>query len=302
MERKRESDLEPVHVQSLLSSSEDEEVVEATPLRGRNFQGETHWAATCGFFLCCPLIFPCSFLTVEQNTEVITLHCGKLSGIYQTPGCFFLNPCGVEKVIISKAKISIDLPNTKVIDLNGNPLIVSGVVVYFWSDTRRAALDIAAREQFVSNQAQAVLKLIVSQYPYEHLEDKSDSESESHDEEYHEGKPCLKTDTQAITNHLVKTLQHRVDITGAKVDSFRFNEISYAPEIAQGMLKKQQAEAIVQSRSTLVRGAVSIATTTMAKLAKRNVKMDHTEQTRLVSNLLTVVCADEKVHPMIQLG
>lgn len=123
------------------------------------------------------------------------------------------------------------------------------------------------RELFVSNQASAVLKNIVSQYPYERLEDKSDSDEESHED--HE-KPCLKTDTQvllllctllmllqAITDHLVRTLQRRVEIAGAKVDSFRFNEISYAPEIAQGMLKKQQAEAIVQSRSTLVRGTPS---------------------------------------------
>jgi len=216
------------------------------------------------------------------------------------PVVFFVNPCGVEKITVSKAKISIDLPNTKVIDYNGNPLIVSGVVVYSWSDTKKAALDIVNRELFVSNQAQAVLKSIVSQYPYEHLEDKSsESDEESHEDH---NKPCLKTDTSVITNHLVHTLQARVSIAGAKVDTFRFNEISYAPEIAQGMLKKQQAEAIVQSRSTLVRGAVSIATSTMARLQKRNIKMDHTEQTRLVSNLLTVVCADEKVHPMIQLG
>lgn len=112
-------------------------------------------------------------------------------------------------------------------------------------------LFLTSREFFVANQASAVLKNIVSQYPYEHLEDKSDSEEESHEE--HE-KPCLKTDAQVITDHLVRTLQRRVEIAGAKVDSFRFNEISYAPEIAQGMLKKQQAEAIVQSRSTLVRG------------------------------------------------
>lgn len=116
----------------------------------------------------------------------------------------------MEKIVISKAKISIDLPNTKVceyqsnvpshtqvIDLNGNPLIVSGVVVYYWADTKKAALDVAARELFVSNQASAVLKNIVSQYPYEHLEDKSESDEESH-EEAHNEKPCLKTDTQVI--------------------------------------------------------------------------------------------------------
>eukprot|EP01127_Copromyxa_protea_P001422 TRINITY_DN1141_c0_g1_i1.p1 TRINITY_DN1141_c0_g1~~TRINITY_DN1141_c0_g1_i1.p1 ORF type:complete len:290 (-),score=50.55 TRINITY_DN1141_c0_g1_i1:57-926(-) len=277
-------------------SSDEESNVELS----RMDDGEVHWAATLSWLFCAVPSLLCSFTVVEQNTELVTLHCGRFSNVYKQPGCFFINPCGVEKIVVSKAKISIDLPNTKVIDFNGNPLIVSGVVVYYWADTKKAALDIASRECFVADQASAVMKSIVSQYPYEHLDDKSgseDSDSEAIDE-----RPCLKTEAKQITDRLVRNLQRRVKIAGAKVDSFRFNEISYAPEIAQGMLKKQQAEAVVQSRSTLVRGAVSIATSTMSRLSKRKIVMDHVEKTRLVSNLLTVVCADEKVHPMIQLG
>eukprot|EP01126_Amoeba_proteus_P056466 TRINITY_DN709_c0_g2_i4.p1 TRINITY_DN709_c0_g2~~TRINITY_DN709_c0_g2_i4.p1 ORF type:complete len:142 (+),score=16.71 TRINITY_DN709_c0_g2_i4:731-1156(+) len=141
------------------------------------------------------------------------------------------------------------------------------------------------------------MKSIVSQYPYEHLDDHS-SESDSDDH----SRPCLKTDAQHITDHLVRSLQRNVRLTGAKVESFRFNEISYAPEIAQGMLKKQQAGAIVQARNTLVEGAVKIASSTVTRLNKKGLQIDPQEQTRLVSNLLTVICADEKVHPMIQLG
>jgi len=270
-------------------------------------RADPHWYATCVFGFCCPLLFPCSFATVGQNTEVVTLHCGKYSNTYKDPGCFFINPVGLEKITISKAKLSIDLPNTKVIDFNGNPLIVSAVVVYQWVKIEKAALDMYDRENFVRNQASAVLRWIVSQYPYENLkedtmDDHDNTGSSSSSEEAGKSRPCLVIDSEMICDHMVRALQSRINIAGGKVHSFRLNEMSYASEIAQGMLKKQQAAAIVQSRSTLVRGAVGIATTAMTKLSKRNIKMNHTEQTRLVSNLLTVVCADEKVHPMIQVG
>lgn len=96
-------------------SDDDSAHDESAPFNSKyESNGSVHWAATSAWWLCCPLVVCCSWTTVEQNTELVTLHCGKFSEVYRTPGCFFLNPCGVEKIVISKAKISIDLPNTKV--------------------------------------------------------------------------------------------------------------------------------------------------------------------------------------------
>jgi len=252
--------------------------------------------------MCFPCLLPMSFSVVEQNTELVTLNMGALSNVYTEPGCTLLNPVWLEKLVVSKARVSRDLPETKVIDYNGNPIIVSGVVVYRWTDTARAVLDVFDGDQFVLGQATAALKTIVSQYPYEHLDDKADDDTDSSESENAETRPCLKTDSEVVTKHLIESLQSRVSIAGAKIETFRFNEISYAPEIASGMLKKQQAEAYVQSRNTLVRGAVSITSSAISSLTKRGIQMTHSEQTRLASNLLTVICADEKVHPMMQLG
>eukprot|EP01126_Amoeba_proteus_P056464 TRINITY_DN709_c0_g2_i1.p1 TRINITY_DN709_c0_g2~~TRINITY_DN709_c0_g2_i1.p1 ORF type:complete len:147 (+),score=5.00 TRINITY_DN709_c0_g2_i1:225-665(+) len=130
---------------TLDESSEDEKSIELHNSSGvsDSSPSSVHWLSSAVYFLCCPVLFPCSFLTVGQNTEVVTLHCGRYSGTYKDPGCFWINPVGVERIVISKAKNSVDLPNTKVIDFNGNPLIVSGVVVYSWDETRKTALDVA---------------------------------------------------------------------------------------------------------------------------------------------------------------
>jgi len=283
------------------SSASDEEM----PLINTEWKPRSEMSPPCIasalWCICLPFLLPGSFVVVEQNTEMVTLNCGVLSNVYTQPGCTLLNPVGLEKFVVSKARISRDLGETKVIDFNGNPIIVSGVVVYKWVDTARVVLDVQDGDTFVLGQATAVLKTIVSQYPYEHLDDKTDDEEDSESSSA-DTRPCLKTDSEVVTKHLIDSLQSRVAIAGARIENFRFNEISYAPEIAAGMLKKQQAEAYVQSRNTLVRGAVSITSGAISALTKRGIQMTSTEQTKLASNLLTVICADEKVQPMIQLG
>jgi len=249
--------------------------------------------------VCLPLTLCGGFFTVDQNTELVTLNYGKYTGVVQEPGLHWSNCWGRELIPISKAKMSIELAPTKIIDMNGSPLLVSGVVVYYYRDTRRAALDMLNRDVFVRDQASAVLKQIVGGFPYENLHVESDSEGDEADAPL---TPCLKDDAKVVNDELVAELQRRVIIAGAQIDSFRLNEISYAPEIAAGMLKKQQAEAVIASRHTLVEGAVKIAGAAISRLRKKNVTMDAEEQSRLISNLLVVCVADEQVHPMLQLG
>jgi len=173
---------------------------------------------------------------------------------------------------------------------------------FHFKDTKKAALDILDRQKFVADMAAAVLKQIVSHYPYENHDTDFDNDDNSGDEASEDDSPCLKQDTRVIGEHLVSELQKRVNVSGAKIDSFRFNEISYAPEIAASLLKKQQASAIIASRHTLVTGAVQIASTAVNKLERRGVAVDQADKARLISNLLTVVCADEHVQPVISLG
>eukprot|EP00339_Tiarina_fusa_P020505 CAMPEP_0117026498 /NCGR_PEP_ID=MMETSP0472-20121206/19474_1 /TAXON_ID=693140 ORGANISM="Tiarina fusus, Strain LIS" /NCGR_SAMPLE_ID=MMETSP0472 /ASSEMBLY_ACC=CAM_ASM_000603 /LENGTH=194 /DNA_ID=CAMNT_0004733519 /DNA_START=306 /DNA_END=890 /DNA_ORIENTATION=- len=184
---------------------------------------------------------------------------------------------------ISTKQQSIELPKTTVVDSNGNPLIISAVIVYRISNSRRALLDVENSRIFVKNQAEAALKQTLSRFPYES----------------NDGSPCLKTEAEQIGKHLCNLLQRKVLQAGAMVDSFQLKEISYAPEIASGMLKRQQAIAIIEARQTIVQGAVDIAADAVTKLAERGIELSDSDQAKLVTNLLTVVCSDNDAQPTV---
>jgi len=244
--------------------------------------------STCWGVICFPFCLCGSCFTVAEKQEVITLHYGKYTGVYKDPGCYFVNCVGRELITVTKAKISVDLPNTKVVDRNGNPLVVSGIVVYHLANIKKSNIDFKNTPEFVKNQSLATLKRISSRYPYE-VEEGSDA-------------LCLSRHGDQICEVAKSLLQKQVSIAGVGIDSIQFNEISYAPEIAQGMLKKQQAMAMIAARKTLVRGAVKIACNAVEKLEEIGIKMTPVNRTKIVSNLLTVTVAEEQVHPMLDLS
>jgi len=219
----------------------------------------------------------CSWYSVREQQEAVLLNYGRFTGIETEPGCHFKNCFGREIRHVSKQKISVNLPETKVVDANGNPIIVSAIVLYYFEDSKKCAIDIQNAPNFVFNQAQTALKTIVSQYPYE-SEDRNIK--------------CLKRESRQIAEALVSLLQEKVEIAGARIISFQFDELSYAPEIAHGMLKRQQAQALVLARTKIVEGAVLIAKEAITQLEEYGVSMEPSEQNKLVTNLLTLICSD----------
>jgi len=161
------------------------------------------------------------------------------------------------------------------------------VLTYQFVHPKKAVLDVENANQFVYTQAQAALKQIVSRYPYE-----SD----------HEGAHSLKGESVSIGAEMVAILQARVNISGTKIHSFAFNEISYAPEIASGMLKRQQAAATVAARKVIILGAVEIAQGAVEELQHRGLVLDDKAKVTLVTNLLTVICSDQEASPVVPLG
>jgi len=224
-----------------------------------------------------PFTFMCSWYSLKEQEEAVFLHYGKYSGVQTTPGCNYMNCWGREIKRVSKRKISIHLPETKVIDFNGNPIIVSAIVLYHIRDTLKSVIDIQNCHQFIRNQAQTVVKSVVSKYPYE-----STSSSQK----------CLKNESKEIQKCLVSTLQEVVEVAGANIISFQFDELSYAPEIAHGMLKRQQAHALIIARKKIVEGAVDIAKDAVQQLEGLGVKMENSEQAKLVTNVLTIICSE----------
>jgi hypothetical protein len=127
---------------------------------------------------------------------------------------------------------------------------------------------------------------VVSRYPYESQD---------------AGAHSLKTETAVVGKELVELLQLKADVAGVKIVSFDLNEIAYAPEIAANMLRRQQANALVAARRTIVDGAVLIATEAVAQLKRNQIEMDPAQQTHLVTNLLTVICSDKDAQPTVPL-
>jgi len=236
------------------------------------------------------ICFPCTICScyvIQERQAAVIMTYGKYSGTVAEPGIHFRNVWGRDLRKISTKVCSVDLPHTKVVDANGNPLLISGVLTYQYINPKKAVLDVENANQYVYTQAQAALKQIVSRYPYE-----------SHEEGGH----CLKSESAMIGDEMVAILQERVSIAGCKVHSFAFNEISYAPEIAAGMLKRQQAAATIAARKQIILGAVEIACGAVKELEARGIPMDPSAQSHLVTNLLTVICSDRDSQPTVALG
>jgi len=227
--------------------------------------------------LCFPWYGAKSCLCVEPNEEIVLLDFGKYNGTIKTPGCHFIGAIGREMWRVSTKVKSIMLPETKTIDRNGNPLIINGILAYRIKNSKRATLDVEYADAFLRTQGLAALKQIVSRYPYE-----GD----------HGSGPCLKTAADIIANEMVSILQERLNIAGIQLLTFTFNEISYAPEIAREMLKRQQANALLQARKVIVAGAVDIAQLAVKQMQLEGMVMDDKDKSRLASNLLTVICSD----------
>ena len=174
----------------------------------------------------------------------------------------------------------------QIIDKKGNPINISAMVNYRVKNIVRSSLEVNNVHAFVLNAATAILKTIASQYAYETPDET----------------PSLKTHSHQIGDEMVAALQERVDVAGIRIVDMLLNELSYAPEIAAAMLQRQQAEALVDARTLIVQGAVEIARNATEQLAATGIEMEPAEKSRLVSNLICVICGDSHVQPTVQMS
>jgi regulator of protease activity HflC (stomatin/prohibitin superfamily) len=191
------------------------------------------------------------------------------------------------------AKISLRAQNfnsdkLKVNDKRGNPVEIAAVIVWRVEDTARAAFDVDDYESYVHIQSEAAIRHIASLYAY----DRSD-----------EPEPTLRESADEVAAALKKELQERLEKTGVAVEEARLTHLAYAPEIAQAMLRRQQAEAVIAARQKIVHGAVSMVDMALRELAEKAVvKLDDERKASMVSNLLVVLCGEAEVTPVINTG
>jgi regulator of protease activity HflC (stomatin/prohibitin superfamily) len=176
----------------------------------------------------------------------------------------------------------------KVNDKRGNPIEIGAVVVWRVQDTAQAVFDVDNYENYVTTQSESALRHLASRYPYD-----GGNEDEI----------SLRSNVEDVSQALRAELDQRLAKAGVVVDETRLTHLAYAPEIAQAMLRRQQAEAVIAAREKIVHGAVSMVDMALRELAaKEVVHLDDERRAAMVSNLMVVLCGESEVHPVINAG
>jgi regulator of protease activity HflC (stomatin/prohibitin superfamily) len=176
----------------------------------------------------------------------------------------------------------------KVNDSRGNPIEIGAVVVWRVRDTAQAMFDVDEYEKFVTTQSESALRHLASQYAYDQGE---------------ESEITLRSNVDEVSLALRAELDERLKKAGVVVDEARLTHLAYAPEIAQAMLRRQQAEAVIAARSKIVHGAVSMVHMALQELAEKGVvQLDDERRAAMVSNLMVVLCGESEVHPVVNAG
>jgi len=226
-----------------------------------------------------------SFFTVQPMEEVLILFWGKLNEVKKKPGIYWYCFIGRSTIKVSTRTQTIEIKKTTVVDLNGNPIIVSGILTFQVVDTIKAAFAVQYVNTYLEKQALAVMKKVCSRYPYESKTGHS-----------------LQRESENVSKEMIAIVQRVADRAGVKIISYDLTDLQYAPEIAQGMLVRQQAQALLDARKVVVEGATSIVTGAVAALTSSGVKLTDSDSARLVSNLLTVLCSESKVTPTLSVS
>ncbi|MBB5808275.1 regulator of protease activity HflC (stomatin/prohibitin superfamily) [Saccharothrix ecbatanensis] len=225
--------------------------------------------------------------TVAPGESRVLQFAGRYTGTVRQDGLRWANPF-TTKVKVSTRIRNHETATMKVNDADGNPIEIAAVVVWQVEDTARAKFEVDDFVRFVAIQTETAVRHIATSYPYDNHEETGLSLRENADE---------------ITETLSVEIAARVQAAGVKVIESRLTHLAYAPEIAQAMLQRQQAGAVVAARSRIVEGAVGMVQLALAKLAEENVvELDEERKAAMVSNLLVVLCGDRSTQPVVNAG
>jgi regulator of protease activity HflC (stomatin/prohibitin superfamily) len=233
-----------------------------------------------------------SFLTaglfmVNPNEAKVLQLFGEYKGTAKLQGLRWANP------FLSKKKVSLRVRNfesshLKVNDIDGNPIEIAAVVVWKVFETAEAVFEVDDYEHYVKVQSEAALRNLATSYAYD-----------AHDD----AQVSLRGHTGAVADHLKREIHDRLVKAGVEVIEARLSHLAYAPEIAQAMLQRQQAGAIIAARQRIVEGAVGMVEMALDMLSKKSiVQLDEERKAAMVSNLLVVLCGDRNTQPVINTG
>jgi regulator of protease activity HflC (stomatin/prohibitin superfamily) len=249
-------------------------------------------AAQCLLLAAVSLILPMGYFTLQPNEAKVLILFGKYKGTIRSNGFHWTNPLQLVqprgKYTVSQRIRNFEIEKLKVNDKRGNPIEIAAVVVWRVVDTAHALFDVDHYEHYVKIQSDAALRHLANCYPYDHGE---------------EEEMTLRSGMDEVAQVLRAELQERLAKAGVQVDETRLTHLAYAPEIANAMLRRQQAEAIIAARRKIVHGAVSMVEMALEELKnKKVVDLDEDRKAAMVSNLLVVLCGEAEATPVINTG
>ncbi len=233
-----------------------------------------------------PFILRGLIAVIPGEARVIQIF-GHYTGTVRRTGLRWVNPFTTRRRVSVRIR-NHETPVLKVNDADGNPIEMAAVVVWYVSDTARAVFEVDDFTEFVAIQTETAVRHIANTYPYDARR---------------EGQLSLRDNAKEITEKLSQEIAVRVGAAGVKIIESRFTHLAYAPEVAQVMLRRQQAEAVVAARQRIVEGAVGMVHMALDKLAEQGVvELDEERKAAMVSNLLVVLCSDQATHPVVNTG
>ncbi len=226
---------------------------------------------------------------IYPNSSKVLLLFGAYKGSVKQNGFYWINPF-YKRIGISLRARNFESDKIKVNDKIGNPVLISVILVWKVSDTYKAAFEVDNYEDFVKIQTDAAVRKLAGTFPYDQFEDEN-------------AEITLSSDSEKVNDDLETEISERLDMAGLQVIEARIAYLAYAPEIAQAMLRRQQATATVAARHKIVEGAVGMVESALQIMSEKEIlKLDEEKKAAMVSNLLVVLCGESQVDPVVNTG
>lgn len=223
---------------------------------------------------------------VQPNQATVLIFFGHYLGSVRTSGLWLGVPFAVRRKVSLKVR-NFNSKRLKVNDVEGNPVEIAAVVVFNVVDSAKAMFDVDNYEQFVEIQSETALRYVASKYPYDNFEQEGYS---------------LRGNTDEIAAELAQELQSRLAVAGVQVIEARLTHLAYATEIANAMLQRQQASAIVSARARIVEGAVGMVQMAIAELQQEGFELDEERKAAMINNLMVAIVSERSAQPVINSG
>ncbi|WP_102273743.1 SPFH domain-containing protein [Cytobacillus massiliigabonensis] len=224
---------------------------------------------------------------VQPNQAAVVTFFGKYLGSIRNNGLYLTVPLSLRRNVSLRVR-NFNSKRLKVNDVEGNPIEIAAVIVFKVVDSAKAVFDVDNYEEFVEIQSETAIRHVATKYPYDTFEDAD---------------LTLRGNAEEVSNELTADLQDRLNVAGVEVIEARLTHLAYSTEIAQAMLQRQQATAIISARQKIVEGAVGMAQMAIKQLeADKTIDLDDERKVQMVNNLLVAIVAEKPAQPVINTG